>query len=214
MSESYPLSWPTGWPRIEPSRRKRAKFSTKERHYSSTSNYSWTSNKELTIAEATQRVLNQLHALGAITALSVISSNLELRNDGLPRSGQRQPEDPGIAVYWKRNGESQKVMAIDIYDRVADNLAAVAATLEAMRAIERHGGAQVLERAFTGFVALSDRPHWATTLGISPRAGRAEVDAAFRRLAAQHHPDRPGGSHDKMAEITTARDQAHKDIAA
>ena len=38
-------------------------------------------------------------------------------------------------------------MAIDAYTRTADNLAAVAATLEAMRAIERHGGAQILERA-------------------------------------------------------------------
>jgi len=45
-------------------------------------------------------------------------------------------------------------MAIDIYDTVAGNLAAVAATLDAMRAIERHGGAQILKRAFQGFKAL------------------------------------------------------------
>jgi hypothetical protein len=50
-------------------------------------------------------------------------------------------------------GESQ-CMAIDIYTRIADNLAAVAATIDAMRAIERHGGAQILKRAWMGLKAL------------------------------------------------------------
>lgn len=45
-------------------------------------------------------------------------------------------------------------MAIDQYYRVEENLAAIAATLDAMRAIERHGGAQILDRASTGFAAL------------------------------------------------------------
>jgi hypothetical protein len=45
-------------------------------------------------------------------------------------------------------------MAIDQYDRVEHNLAAIAATLDAMRAIKRHGGAEILDRAFTGFTAL------------------------------------------------------------
>ena len=75
---------------------------------------------------------------------SIISTNLKLRLDGLPRSDQKEPDDPGVAVYWQRLSKPKKVMAIDLYDRIADNLAAIGATLNAMRAIERHGGALIL----------------------------------------------------------------------
>lgn len=154
----------------------------------------------------------ELDRMGVPNWNVVISANLKLREDGLPLSRQAEPNDPGVAVYFHRRDEPQKVMAIDIYDRVADNLAAVAATIDAMRAIERHGGAKVMERAFTGFTALSDRPHWATVLGVSPKASSAEVNIAFRMLAAKHHPDRAGGNAQKMAEITEARDRALKEM--
>jgi hypothetical protein len=92
-----------------------------------------------------------------------------LRNDGLPLSKQREPEDPGVAVYWKTDGKSL-VIAADCYTKIADNLAAVAATLDAMRAIERHGGAAILERAFTGFTALpapmTGQKPWRDVLGV------------------------------------------------
>jgi hypothetical protein len=109
-------------------------------------------------------------------------------------------------------------MAIDIYDRVADNLAAVAATLDAMRAIERHGGAAILERAFTGFTALPapivagmKRP-WRDVLQLGPKPPLHDVHGAYRRLASAHHPDREGGSDAKMAELNAARDEALKEI--
>ena len=34
----------------------------------------------------------------------VISSNLMIRKDGMPYAGQKMPEDPGIALYFKRKG--------------------------------------------------------------------------------------------------------------
>lgn len=92
--------------------------------------------------------------------------------------------------------------------RVRDNLAAIAATLEAMRAIERHGGAQILERAFTGFAALTaPGKNWWDVLETRPDATRAIIEANFRRLAHDRHPDR-GGDHDKMSELNEARDAA------
>jgi hypothetical protein len=98
-------------------------------------------------------------------------------------------------------------MAIDRYERVADNLAAIAATLEAMRAIERHGGAEILDRAFTGFAALPAPEQPWQTLGLeTSRPTRDQVEEAHRRLAMKHHPDR-GGDHDAMARINAARDQ-------
>jgi DnaJ-domain-containing protein 1 len=97
-------------------------------------------------------------------------------------------------------------MAIDIYDRVADNIAAIAATLEAMRAIERHGGGAILDRVFEGFVALPAPEQWFTILGVSAQASSDEIEDAYRRLAMKHHPDR-GGDGQEMARINAARDE-------
>lgn len=106
-------------------------------------------------------------------------------------------------------------MAIDRYTTVADNLAAVAATLEAMRAIERHGGAQILDRAFTGFTALPSpgAPRsWREIIGVPPgERDIGTIRAAYRRRAQEAHPDR-GGSHDAMAELTAAMRHAEKDL--
>jgi len=98
-------------------------------------------------------------------------------------------------------------MAIDRYDRVADNLAAIAATLEALRGIERHGGGMILDRAFTGFKALPAPEQWFQVLGVSAHASRSDIDAAYRKLASVHHPDKPGGDHETIARINAARDQ-------
>jgi hypothetical protein len=215
MSEAYPLAWPTGWPRTDAARRKRAKFNKGERVYSQNGGGSWMSRKELTISEATKRVISELRALGVRDGGWVISSNLELRNDGLPRSSQRAPNDPGIAVYWTRAGKEQKVMAVDAYDRIADNLAAIAATLNAMRAIERHGGAQILERAFTGFDALpapGARDPFAI-LGLKIGASALDVQSAFRSLSKRHHPDVASCSTIAFQDIQWARDEALKRAA-
>lgn len=213
MTTGYPLSWPEGWPRSRS--RKRARFTKGERQYSSQpGSGSWMSHRELTISDGTKRVLDELQTLGVPHGEAVISTNLELRLDGLPRSGQAAPADPGVAVYWRRPGEAMKVMAIDIYDRVADNLAAVAATLNAMRAIERHGGAQILERAFTGFTALPPPKNWRAVLGVTGPATEEAITSAFRRKAIEAHPDRPGGSHDRMSELNAARDAAMKEVTA
>ena len=188
--EAYPLTWPQGWPRKKSYQRSRAKFST--------------SGRVLSVMGGIQRVLLELERLGVKRDDLVISTDIPTRLDGLPRS-DRTVVDPGVAVYW-RKGKDTRCMAIDRYDRVADNLAAIAATLEAMRAIERHGGAEILDRAFTGFVALPAPEQWWQVLGVAENATRGEIDAAYRRLAALHHPDR-GGDSAQMARINTARDQ-------
>jgi hypothetical protein len=169
-------------------------------------------NKPLSVSEAVQRVRAELYSLGIRDDDSIISTNIPLRLDGYPRSDQRAPSDPGAAVYWSKAGHSTKVMAIDTYDRVEDNLAAIAATLGAMRAIERHGGAKILERAFTGFVALpSPQSPW-EILGVRPGSSRDDINAAFRTKAANAHPDH-GGDHSRMAALNAARDAAIKEIS-
>jgi hypothetical protein len=133
----------------------------------------------------------------------VISTNLELRLDGYPRSSQRQPDDAGAAVYWRDRGQT-RCMAIDQYFRIADNIGAIAATLEAMRAIERHGGATILDRAFTGFAALPPpAAPWFEVLGVQAHTPTAEVIAAYRRLRSETHPDRCPDS-DRFVEVQDA----------
>ncbi len=205
-TEAYPLTWPQGWKRTPAHERTRARFSTKSTEYYD--KYDGTrgsrdKRNEVTIAGGTERCLASLNRMGFNRSV-VISSNLALRNDGLPRSNQKGPDDPGVAIYWG-NGKDSRCMAVDLYDRVADNLAAIAATLEAMRAIERHGGAAILNRAFTGFVALPAPEQPFQVLGVGANATREQVEDAYRRLAMKHHPDR-GGDPAEMARINAARD--------
>lgn len=210
MTQAYPLQWPNGWPRMSSHGRKRAKFSKGTRVGNSWEPGSYVRKGELSISDGTKRIMAELRTLGVYEGQWVISTNLELRNDGLPRSGQRQPEDPGVAVYWTRKGK-QNVMAIDLYDRVADNLAAVAASLNALRAIERHGGAQILERAFAGFVALPSPDAFDpfAVLGLKRGVARsASIEEQFRTLSKKHHPDVPGGSTEAFQNLERARREA------
>lgn len=200
--QAYPLQWPTGWRRAIS--RERAKFGKSVRRYAGES--SWTTKGELTIMDGVQRVLEELGRMGIRRDDIVVSTNVPTRLDGLPRGDARVPQDPGAAVYW-RKGKDTRCMAVDRYDRVQDNLAAIAATLEAMRAIERHGGATILDRAFQGFTALAAPVAWWQILELSgPNATREQIETAHRRLIMANHPDR-GGDVEKAAQINRARDQ-------
>jgi hypothetical protein len=204
--QAFPLQWPAGWRRCEPHQRERARFSKRVAHRSIHSDHVSMRKQDLSIAEATTRVLEELQRMGMDREDIVISSNLRLRLDGMPASGQSQPQDVGVAIYW-RNGTGTRCMAIDAYDRVQDNLAAIAATLDAMRAIERHGGATILDRAFQGFIALPAPRAWWQVLELAgPNPTRAELEAAHRRLISKHHPDK-GGDVEIAADVNTARDQ-------
>lgn len=197
--QAYPLSWPNGWKRTPVGLRTRARFKR--------------DRQELSIADAVGRILVELSYMGISSQRAVISTNVEPRLDGLPRSG-KEVSDPGAAVYWEV-GKSSRCMAIDMYDRVADNLAAIAATLSAMRAIERHGGATILDRAFLGFAALPERATqaWRETLGIGEGLANLDiVEQRFRSLAKVHHPD-TGGDSDKFNEIVQAREAARMELS-
>jgi hypothetical protein len=120
----YPLEWPAGWMRTPPERRRRAAFTTKR-----------TSDQRLSIYLATERLQGELDRLGAKN--QVLSTNVSLRLDGRPRSDE-EPRDPGAAVYFRFRNRAT-VLACDRYDRVADNIAALAAHIDALRRIERYG---------------------------------------------------------------------------
>lgn len=210
--DAYPLTWPLGWPRTAAHQRIDGRFSKRERRYFQ-SGAQYTANARVTIAEGVKRIMAEIQAFtrsGHRWRIDpdavVISSNLRTRRDGLPASGQRQPDDPGVAVYFELDGKPQCVPC-DAYTTVEQNLAAVAATLSALRALERHGSG-IMERAFTGFEALPhlpDEPWWAV-LGVPETASEMVVDAQYRRLRSQHHPDK-GGDAAQFHRIQKAYEQ-------
>lgn len=201
MIKSFPLSWPSGWRQTTAEKRRPAYF---KRH-----------RQSITIAAAVTRVLDQLRRFGfEDTEQIIISTNLKPRLDGWPISGQKAPDEIGVAVYWKHVKDLQyKVMAIDGYSTVADNLAAVAATLEALRAVERHGGAIILDRAFSGFTCLPEPNNWRHELGLTDQSATlSAARQAFRRLALVRHPDQ-GGSEEAMARLNRAWEDAQRELA-
>lgn len=200
---AYPLHWPAGRPRTAVSSRQYGRFNKKQH------NGRWNEAKSLTVADALARLQDELDRIGA--RYPVVSSNLETRLDGLPRSGQREPDDPGVALYFDLKGEPH-CLPCDTYTRVADNIAAIAKHIEATRAIERYGVASIREM-FAGFAALpapgqAESALWWKVLRVEQTATEAEIQAAYRKRAAEVHPDRPGGSAAAMAEVNAARDEA------
>ncbi|AZQ51719.1 hypothetical protein [Burkholderia cenocepacia] len=56
--------------------------------------------------------------------------------------------------------------------------------------------------------------HWREVVGVPPETrGLEEVRTAYRRRAMELHPERPGGSHDAMAELNAALAAAEKEIS-
>src|SRR5947209_3197999 len=152
------------------------------------------------------RLASELRLLAATD--EILSSNVKLGLRGLPMSDGPQPEDVGAAVYFKLKG-ARRCLACDKWDRVADNIAAIAQHIDALRRIDRYGVGRV-EQAFAGYAALPpSADDWRFVLGVGEYATLAQVDAAFLEKAKSLHPD-AGGSHEDMARLTAARDLARR----
>lgn len=192
MSEqktAYPLYWPEGWPRTSP--RHWARFS-----------------RQCTVATARELLSKELDLLGA--AQPLLSTNLELRLDGQPRSNTAAPRDPGAAVYFQFRGR-QVALACDRWQRVEHNIHAIALHIAALRGQQRWGVGN-LEQAFRGYMALPAagqttgmNPH--QVLGLAINATEPQIRDAYRRLAAQYHPDNQAtGNAAKFLQVKRAHD--------
>lgn len=132
-----------------------------------------------------------------------LSTNFELRIDGRPRRDRGAPSDPGVAFFFELDGKPH-VLACDRWDTIADNIAAIAAHIEALRGQERWGVAD-LAQAFAGHTALPAPEQWWQVLGVGSDASASEINAAWRDRARTAHPDQ-GGSNAAMARVNAARD--------
>jgi len=185
--EAFPLHWPPQWPRDQHPRR---------------------SNFAQSIASARHNLMNELRKLGAGNI--VISSNAELTRTGDIAGRQRYLDDTGVAVYFTINGQ-ERCIPCDEWDRLQDNLHAIALTIGALRGIARWGSPGMVDAAFAGFDALpaqaSSGTPWWEILGVDRTASKDVIAMAYRRLVKTAHPD-AGGDADRFVRIQHAYEQA------
>jgi hypothetical protein len=191
MTEAFPLCWPVGWQRTK--RPTSARFSC-------------------SFAAARDGIIHEIKLMGGRSP--IISTNIPLKRDGLPYAGFKQPEDKGVAVYFMYK-DKQVVLACDRWDKIEHNLQAIRKTIEAMRGVERWGVSEMLERAFSGFIALPETATEITQstcydiLEVNKDATLGEIIAAYRHLAKKYHPDNQStGDEEKFKRLKSAYDEA------
>jgi hypothetical protein len=199
----FPLTWPVGWKRTPADRRVRSKFSSYK--------------QPLTVIKATSLLQSELGRLGVPFDEWTLSTNVELRMDGFPRSDRGDPRDPGAAVYFRmRAGGKPKVFACDKWDRVADNVAAIAKHIECLRAVDRYGVGE-MEQVLAGYTALPPSAvDWRSVFQFGPDETPrwSEVERRYKAGMVVAHPDRPDGDSLQAARLNTARDMARQELQA
>lgn len=188
MNETkHPLSWPIGKPWTE--HRARSAYLVKG------------------FAKIRKALLRELRLLKATNV--VLSTNVEIRQDGLPYANRRQPDNPGVAVYFLLN-ETPLVFALDRWKHIEHNMHGIALHIGALRAVERTGVAS-LEEIFAGHKALPEVASatafliWHDVLEVSPDCTFDQAKAAFRRKVKITHPDHGGDPVDHHRVITAWR---------
>jgi len=183
MIEAYPLHWPDGFQRAK--YRSRSKF------------------KVASFSVTRDRLIREIKLLGGTEI--ILSTNIPLRNDGLPYARGANPADPGVAVYFKMKGQPRS-LACDTWKLVEDNLHALELTVAAMRGLDRWGCSDMLDRVFRGFTALpapTQAKPWWEVLQCKQTDHIDDIEENFRHLAKRMHPDL-GGSVSKMTELNHA----------
>lgn len=211
--QPYPLQWPSRLPRTKPAERRWSHFG---KHCDRGSLSPHVTGTEVT---------TELVRLGA--ASWVITSNLPSRGaEGIPYADAPKGDDPGIAV-WFEFRRVDRVFACDRWRTPAENLRAIAKSIEAMRGLDRWGVADVLEGVFAGFAAAlpagsSVKRGWREVFGIALEMGMAMEDddlaavvkARHRKLIAETHPDDPdhGDTTALVADLNAALDEAIEEL--
>ncbi len=193
-NRAFPLDWPADQTRTGPYSRRYPNFST-------------------SFGNARDALLNELKLMRVDASSVVISSNAPLRRDGFPMASARNDlDDPGVALYFVRNGDLI-CMACDRWRGVNNNLQAIRKSVEAIRGLERWGTGEVVDRAMAGFVALPAgivQPWW-EILDVERGVSYVAVQSAYRQALRENHPDSPRGDHDQFLKVQQAWEDAKRE---
>lgn len=194
-----PLDWPDDVPMRSPKDQKPGSFMQ--------------NGLRITIAQAVKRLDAELGRLGAINGelSAMFSTNRSSILSIVPAR-----EEQGVVLRFNID-QTLYTLPMDRYEQAAQNIAGLAAHIDATRAIDRHGVA-TSQQALQAFAALPPRStvledrasqparpkrHWWLVLGVQEHADLEIAEAAFRTLVRKHHPD-VGGDHANFVEIQTA----------
>lgn len=189
--EAYPLCWPVAYSRtVDPIK---SKFKT-------------------TLGKARDYLTSEIGRLKANDL--ILSTNIPTKQNGeLYADWQRyRIDDHGVAVYFTYKGK-QVCLCCDKYERIYENVHAIARTIEALRQIDRDGVSDFLDHTFTGFQALPEKSEIFTKsvweiLGLSAQPTSVDiVHSAYKNMAKILHPDK-GGSNEAFSELSQAYQQA------
>lgn len=200
------LEWPLGYQRTPYGQRAFGRFKT--------------SRRDVTLVESCARVLTEIGMLTPYrqpwrTSRVFFTANIPIAEGGARfYSSPPRPGDPGVSVLFDLDNED-RVFACDRYTEVAQNFAALAAFLEALRAMQRYGVAES-DRIFTGFAALPapgqslaiplGGSSWWEILGVSAEIeSLEELDSAYKAKVQKCHPAVNGGSETALQELNVAR---------
>jgi DnaJ-domain-containing protein 1 len=201
-----PLQWPATLDQRLPEHQKYGRFKA--------------NGRDITTAEAVARLAEELGRLKANNA--ELSANFI---QGRSRVSLQVPrgDDQGVCLRFDLDGTAY-VLPCDTYTFAGDNIAALAAHIDATRAITRHGVASTAQ-ALEAFAALPPRGGivtaaeqikpkrpWFEVLGIFPSASIELIEAAYKVLVKNNHPD-VGGDTEAFQEIQTAIEEARSERA-
>lgn len=187
----YPLTWPIGVARTSEWQR-------------------GAGPNQMPAGKIRRQLIYELDMLGVRDA--TVSTNVAVRRDGLPYSGQAAPQDPGVVLSFTRKGVDI-AMACDRWKTVDANLRAIGLTIEAIRGMERWGVNDAIERAFRGYAELPAQSiitpppatrDWWDVLEVQPTASVEVIKGAYNRLLHKVHPDKAGGSDAAFMELQRA----------
>lgn len=203
MTQAYPLKWPEDWPRTPRQEQESGSQFKAQQHD--------TGGRELpSLDRCYQALSGELRRLGAEHV--VISTNYKVDEYGLVESRVR---DEGIAVYFQYQNKPL-VMCCDRYDKAPANLRSLTLAIQAMRQLERHGGGTMMDRAFSGFLAITGpswQKPWREVFGLKADwcGDIKDVTDLYKIKARARHPDM-GGSDGLMAELNVALEEAKLEL--
>lgn len=191
-ASSYPLHWPTGFPRQRPiSSRFRTAF-------------------DGAVANVTAELRLFARESGKDITSLIISSNVTMM--------VQEPRDAGVAVYFRWDG-IDCCIAVDRYPTPADNLQAIKHIIDAERTKLRHGGLNIVRTSFRGYAALPPpmgadgqlaKPWW-DALRFEQTPTLEQAEGRYRELVKELHPDR-GGDAASFNLVTNAIRQAREEL--
>lgn len=197
----YPVQWPAGRPRTV--ERKSSLF--KE------------DGRRLTMTAARRRLHEQLSAMTRAghawrTTNIILTTNIRYTASGArdQKLSRRDPDDTSVAVYFDLDGKAH-MLACDRWDTVQDNIAAIAAHIDALRGQERWGVAD-LRQAFAGHIALPRPSSWWEILHVAPDATIDVINGAYRAAAKRAHPN-AGGDRIAWDRLSAAYEEAKRERA-